>query len=112
MCTMAITESSTTAGTKLTRKEVEKIQRLVQIGEYLGMSDFLRTAVREKLEAIEIVEVKDMDYETAKKEILGYYQKHREAYPDEAANALGIDLELTMKIAKQLIEEKRLGEID
>ena len=60
----------------------------------------------------EIVELRDVDYKTAKKEILGYYQKHREAYPDEAANALGIELELAVKIVKELIDEKRLGVIE
>ena len=64
------------------------------------------------MQKIEIVELQDIDYETAKKEILGYYQKHREAYPDEAANALGIGLELAMKIAKELIDEKKLGIIE
>ncbi|MBS3057632.1 MAG: hypothetical protein J4415_03310 [Candidatus Diapherotrites archaeon] len=64
------------------------------------------------MQKIEIVELQDIDYETAKKEILGYYQKHREAYPDEAANALGIELELAVKIVKELIDEKRLGVIE
>ena len=59
-----------------------------------------------------IVKLRDLDYKTAKKEILGYYQKHKEAYPDEAANALGIGLELAMKIAKELIDEKKLGIIE
>ena len=63
------------------------------------------------MQKIEIVELQDIDYETAKKEILGYYQKHRDAYPDEAANALGIELELAVKIVKELVMFTKLSQI-
>ena len=100
-----------TVGTKMTSTEFEKMQALVDAGLYLNVSDFVRDAVREKLGSIEIINLRDVDYKTAKKEVLSYYEKFREAYPDEAANDLGIPLETVAKITSELIKEKRLGVI-
>ena len=99
---------SQVVGTKLTPIELLQIQRLVDLGEFLGVSDFLRSAVREKLESIEVVQTRGILLKTAKKEVLGYFEKYQEAFPSDAANALGIDLEVTHKIVKELIKEKRL----
>ncbi len=103
---------SKTVGTKMTSSELGKMQTLVSAGLYLNVSDFVRDAVREKLGSIEIIKLRDVDYKTAKKEILAYFEKFREAYPDEAANDLGIPLETVAKITTELIKEKRLGEIN
>ena len=97
-----------TVGTKLSPLEYKKIVGLVEAGAYLGVSDFVRDAIRDKLEEVEVVKVKDVDYKTAKKEILGYFKKYREAFVDEAANDLGIDLELAVRITQELKKEKRL----
>jgi Arc/MetJ-type ribon-helix-helix transcriptional regulator len=100
---------SRTSGTKLAPNELEKIEGLVKAGSYLNTSDFIREAVREKLESIEVILLRDVDYKTAKKEVLGYYEKYREAYPHEVANNLELDVELVHRITKELIKEKRLG---
>jgi Arc/MetJ-type ribon-helix-helix transcriptional regulator len=64
-------------GAKLTRNEIEQINRLVEAGLYLNPSDFIRGAVREKLQSIKVIEYRDIDYDTAKKEVAGYFQmKH------------------------------------
>jgi len=99
---------SKTVGTKLSPLEYEKIEEVVKAGAFLGVSDFVREAVRDKLEELEVVKVKDVDYKTAKKEVLGYFKKYREAYSDEAANDLGLDLELVVNITRELRKEKRL----
>jgi Arc/MetJ-type ribon-helix-helix transcriptional regulator len=39
-------------GTKLTRNEIDQINKLVEVGFYLNPSDFIREAVRDKLEAM------------------------------------------------------------
>ncbi len=97
-----------TVGTKLGSLEYEKIVSLVEAGAYLGVSDFVRDAIRDKLEEVEVIKVKDVDYKTAKKEVLGYFKKFKEAFVDEAANDLGIDLELAVRITQNLRKEKRL----
>ena len=67
-----------TVGTKLTPLELKRIERLVELGQYLNVSDFLREAVREKLEAIEVIKCREVDYKTAKKEVLGYFKEFSE----------------------------------
>jgi Arc/MetJ-type ribon-helix-helix transcriptional regulator len=101
-----------TVGTKLTALEYEKIQNMVEAGVYLSVSDFMRDAIREKLEGIDIIKLRDVDYKTAKKEVLGYYKKFREAFPDEAAEDLRIDAETVFKITNELIKEKKLEAIE
>ncbi len=100
------------AGVKLTPIEHEKIHNLVESGAYLGVSDFMRDAVRDKLDSIESVKLRDVDYKTAKKEVLGYYEKYPESYPSDIANTLGIDLELVYKIVNELVKEKRVEFIE
>jgi len=105
-------KESKTVGTKLTHLEYEKVQNLVDAGMYLSVSDFIRDAIREKMDGIEIINLRDVDYKTAKKEILGYYEKFNEAYPSDIGNELGISLEMTYRIVNELIKEKRLDVIE
>jgi len=100
-----------TVGTKLTPKENEEIQTLIQNGIYLSASDFLREAVRDKLKAIKIIKTREIDYNNAKKEILGYYKKYSEAYDYEVADDLELDYELVCQIVDELESEGRLGVI-
>jgi len=99
-------------GTKVSAKEYEKIVKLVESGEYLSVSDFVRESIREKLEGLEVIEVRDVDRETAKKEILDYYKIHKEAYPTEVANALCLDLELTWNITDELMRNGTLKVVE
>lgn len=95
-------------GAKLTLKEYNEINKLVDNGIYLSTSDFVREAIREKLKAIKIIKVQDVDYDLAKKEILGYFRQYKEAYISEVAEDLELDLELVIKITKELEIEGRL----
>ena len=96
------------AGTKLTSFEYRKIVELVDIGMYLNVSDFLREAVRDKLEEIQVVKVRDVNYKTAEKEVLGYYKNYQAAYPHEVAEDLELDYELVCGIVDKLKKSKRL----
>ncbi len=102
-------------GAKVTSRELQKIGDLVGSGVYLNTSDFVRGAIRDKLQALEkteIIRIRDIDYATAKKEVIDYYRLHREAYPSDIANKLGISLETMYKIVGELKKEKMLGVID
>lgn len=83
----------------------------VNAGIYLSVSDFIREAVRDKLRAIKVIKVRDIDYNTAKKEVLGYYQSYQEAYDYEVSEDLEIDYELVCEITEELEREGRLGVI-
>ncbi|MBZ9570608.1 ribbon-helix-helix domain-containing protein [Methanobrevibacter sp. TMH8] len=97
--------------TKLTPIEYKEITKLVEAGIYLNSSDFVREAIRDKLKAIKVVKIRDVDYEIAKKEVLGYYRSHLEAYISEVAEDLELDLELVIKITNELKKERRLDEV-
>lgn len=62
-----VTSVGKVVGVKLTRNEIDQINKLVEAGLYLNPSDFVREAVREKLAAIKVIEYRDVDYERAMK---------------------------------------------
>jgi Arc/MetJ-type ribon-helix-helix transcriptional regulator len=95
-------------GAKLTRNEIDQINRLVEAGLYLNPSDFIRDAVREKLATIKVIEYRDIDYETAKKEVAGYFQMKGEAYASDASTDLQLDYDLVCKIMDDLEKEGRM----
>lgn len=100
--------SSKVMGAKLTRNEIEQINNLVEAGLYLNPSDFVREAVREKLAAIKVIEYRDVDYKTAKKEVAGYFKKKGEAYASDASLDLELDYELVCKIMDDLKKEGQM----
>ena len=59
---------------------------------------------------IKVIKCRDVDFQMAKKEILGYYKARGEAYPDEAARDLELDFDLVMKATGELRREGRLVE--
>jgi Arc/MetJ-type ribon-helix-helix transcriptional regulator len=95
-------------GAKLTRNEIDQINKLVEAGLYLNPSDFIRDAVREKLAAIKVIEYRDIDYETAKKEVAGYFELKHEAYASDASTDLQLDYELVCEIMDDLKKEGKL----
>lgn len=50
-----------------------------------------------RLLEIKVIKCRDIDYETAKKEILGYFKRKGEAWPDEAATDFELDYDLVVK---------------
>lgn len=98
-------------GAKLTRNEIGQINKLVESGLHLNPSDFIREAVREKLAAIKVIEYRDVDYETAKKEVAGYFRMKGEAYASDASTDLQLDYELVCKIMDDLETEGKMETI-
>lgn len=101
-------KSSKTVGTKLTEMEYKEISNLVDAGIFLSASDFVREAIRDKLKATKIIKVRDIDYDVAKKEVLGYYRSYDEAYISEVSEDLELDIELVIQITEELEREGRL----
>jgi Arc/MetJ-type ribon-helix-helix transcriptional regulator len=81
-------------GSKISAVELVQIKKLVASGVYSNTSDFFRDAVRDKLAAIKIIKYRNVDYETAKKEVMGYFQEKGEAYASEIEEDLELDYEL------------------
>ena len=66
------------------------------MGFYMNTADFLGQAVREKLEAIEICELRNIPKKKAEEEIIGYSKKNGRCYPSDIADALKLDFDLVM----------------
>ncbi len=101
---------SVSIGAKIAPAEAAQIRDLIEAGIYLNESDFVRDAIRHRLSEIKVIRCRDIDFETAKKEVLGYYKSQGEAYPDEAAADLELDFDLVMKATNELRKEGRLVE--
>lgn len=93
---------------RLSPKEMEEIEKLVEEGFYMNTADFVRTAVREKLESIKVINIRDVSKEKAKKEIIEYLKENKKAYPSDVADALELDFGLVLEITKELIGEGRV----
>jgi DNA-binding MarR family transcriptional regulator len=61
--------------------------------------------VRDKLAAMKVIECRDVDYETAKKEVAGYFRMKGEAYASDASTDLQLDYGLVCKIMDDLEKE-------
>lgn len=95
-------------GSKVSAVELEEIKKIVAAGVYLNTSDFVRDAIRDKLAAIKTIKYRDVDYETAKKEVMGYFRDRGEAYPSEIEEDLELDYTLICQIVDELKREGRL----
>ena len=93
---------------RLSPKELEEIEMLIEEGFYMNVADFVRMAVREKLESIKIMNVRNIDEKKAKKEIIEYIKNNKKAYPSEIADALQLDFDTVLSIIKELVKEGRL----
>ena len=51
---------------------------------------------------------RDLDYDTAKKEVMGYFQERGEAFPSEVEEDLELDYKLVCQITEELKREGRL----
>jgi hypothetical protein len=58
--------------------------------------------------SIKTIKYRDVDYETAKKEVMGYFQGRGEAYPSEIEEYLELDYKLICQIVDELKSEGRL----
>jgi len=56
----------------------------------------------------ELIEIRNVDYSEAKREVLDYYRTYKEAFPHEVAEALELDYELVWMVTEDLKIEKKL----
>lgn len=93
---------------RLSPKEMEMIDKLVGEGFYMNVADFVRMAVRDKLESIKVIDIRDVSREKAKKEIIEYLKNSKKSYPSDIADNLQLDFDLVLSIVKELLEEGRI----
>jgi len=92
-------------GVRLTEREEEEIKKLVEAGLYISVSEFIRDSVRKNLASMKVVEMRKISKTHARKEILNYMKKHKEAYASDISEELGIELDLIFSIMKELDKE-------
>jgi Arc/MetJ-type ribon-helix-helix transcriptional regulator len=94
---------------RLSKRDYAKIQQLVEAGLYRSSADFLREAVRDKLESMEVVSVQEVDTRKAERMIEDYLSKHPgPSFASEIADALGLEYGVTFKTIHKLLEEGRI----
>ena len=101
-------EISELVSARLSPKELEEIEKLVEEGFYMNTADFVRTSVREKLESIKVINVRDVSMEKAKKEVIEYLRNNKKSYPSDIADALQMDFDTVLDIIKELAKEGRI----
>lgn len=99
------TKKSELVSARLSPKEMEEIEKLVEEGFYMNTADFVRTAVREKLESIKVIDIRDVSKEKAKKEVIEYLKERGTAYASEISENLRLDLNLVFLVLNELKKE-------
>jgi Arc/MetJ-type ribon-helix-helix transcriptional regulator len=89
---------------RLSPQENDRIERLVAAGYCLNTSDFVRMAVREKLQGLAVAEAQRPPAKEAKRQILAYLDEHGQAYASDIALDLGLDISLVFAVLKNLQE--------
>ncbi len=88
--------------------EVEKELKFITEKLKISKAEAIREAIRhyaEELRGLEVVEVRDIPKEQAKKEILDYIKGKERVWSDEIADALRLDLSLVNEILMELWSE-------
>ena len=84
---------------------------LIENGDYLSISDFLREAIREQLKTYKVANFREINYFDAKKEVISYFIRYNDCFLDEIAIELELDFELAYNILNDLLLEGRIVKI-
>ena len=104
-------EIGKTIATKVPINIHNQLMNLIENGDYLSISDFLREAIREQLKTYKVANFREINYFDAKKEVLSYFIKYNDCFLDEIAIDLELDFELVLNIIYDLIQEGRIVKI-
>ena len=104
-------EIGKTIATKVPINIHNQLINLIENGDYLSISDFLREAIREQLKTYKVANFRKIDYFDAKKEVISYFIKYNDCFLDEIAIDLELDFELVLNILNDLLLEGRIVKI-
>ncbi len=104
-------EIGKTIATKVPINIHNQLINLIENGDYLSISDFLREAIREQLKTYKVANFRKIDYFDAKKEVISYFIKYNDCFLDEIAIDLELDFELVLNILNDLLLERRIVKI-
>ena len=95
-------EIGKTIATKIPINIHNQLINLIENGDYLSISDFLREAIREQLKTYKVANFRQINYSDAKKEVLSYFIKYDDCFLDEIAIDLELDFELVYILFQDL----------
>ena len=89
-------------GTRITRTEAKKLDALVEAGAFLNRADAVRTAIRQMVSGVTILQERKIPLAQARREILSYLDQHDQAYASDIADALELDYDLVLRVLQYL----------
>ena len=93
--------------------ELEKIDEALKRAGAKSRSAFIREATQRYIQEVgglKIIAIREnVSLKEARKDILAYLKEHKEAETFDIANDLRLDLDLTVKVLKQLWEEGKVS---
>ena len=108
-----IVEKETIVPIRFPKNELEKIDEAVKRAGAKSRSAFIREATQryvQEVGALKVIEIREnVSLKEARKDILAYLKEHKEAETFDIANDLRLDLDLTVKVLKQLWEEGKVS---
>ncbi len=97
--------------TRVSDREHEKIEQLVQAGLYINVSDFVRDAIRGRLAGL-AMGTRQVDRDELEEEVAGYLRSRRgEVWPDEMAEDMGVSVLEVLEALESLREQGRAEEV-
>ena len=108
-----VVEKETIVPIRFPKYELEKIDEAVKRAGAKSRSAFIREATQryvQEVGGLKVIEIrKNVSLKEARKDILAYLKEHKEAETFDIANDLRLDLDLTVKVLKQLWEEGKVS---
>ena len=87
-------------------KEISKI--VEASGAYASEAEFVRDAIREKLQQVTVSEVRDIPEEELQHLIVEYIKNHGKAYPSDIATDLKVPYFTIVELINRLVEKGTL----
>jgi len=98
---------------RFSKRELEKMDEAAKRVGAKSRSAFIREATEKYVQEVgglKIIEIREnVSPKEARTEILAYLKEHKEAETFDIANALRLDLDLTVNVLKKLWEEGKLS---
>ena len=98
---------------RIDHKILKAIDEIVETMGYRSRSDLIREAIEDKIELVkgaEILQLRSMSKEQAKKEILKSIKGKERVWVSDIADELRLDLAFTFEIINELFREGKLEE--
>ena len=106
-------EKETIVPIRFPKQELQKIDEAAKRVGAKSRSAFIRQAAEKYVEEVggmKIIEIREnVNTKEVRLEILAYLKEHKEAETFDIANDLRLDLELTVKVLKELWEEGKVS---